>query len=76
LDGLGLHFIAPRWIPPRLSDLQKADRDDLSQHMLDMTQGLGPEQQKYLVTADESWITGTINVAECGHKTEMSCHQM
>jgi hypothetical protein len=44
------------WIPHRLSDAQKADRVKLSQHMLDMIQGLGPKQQKYLITGDESWI--------------------
>jgi histone-lysine N-methyltransferase SETMAR len=40
----------------RLSDAQKADRVELSQHMLDMIQGLGPKRQKYLITGDESWI--------------------
>jgi hypothetical protein len=39
LDDLGLRFFAPRWIPNRLSDVQKADRVELSQHMLDMMQG-------------------------------------
>jgi hypothetical protein len=39
-----------------LSDAQKADRVALSQHMLDMMQGLGPKQQKYLMTGDESWV--------------------
>jgi hypothetical protein len=55
-DDLGLRFFAPRRIPYRLSDAQKADRIELSQHMLDMMQGLGPKQQKYLITGDESWI--------------------
>jgi hypothetical protein len=36
--------------------MQKADRVELSQHMLDVMQGLGPKQQKYLITGDESWI--------------------
>jgi hypothetical protein len=44
LDDLGLHFFAPRWIPHRLSDAQKADRVEFSQHVLDMMQGLGPKQ--------------------------------
>jgi hypothetical protein len=44
------------WVPHCLSDAQKPDSVELSQHMLDMTQGLGPKQQKYLVTGDESWI--------------------
>jgi hypothetical protein len=39
LDDLGLHFFATRWIHHRLSDAQKADRVELSQHMLDMMQG-------------------------------------
>jgi hypothetical protein len=56
LDDLGLRFFAPRWIPYRLPDAQKADTAELSQHMLDMMQGLGPKQQKYLITRDESWI--------------------
>jgi hypothetical protein len=43
LDDLGLHFVAPRSILHRLSDAQKADRFELSQHMLDMMQGLGPK---------------------------------
>jgi hypothetical protein len=54
LDNLGLRFFAPRWMLHRLSDAQKADRIELSQHMLDMMQGLGPKQQKYLITGDES----------------------
>jgi hypothetical protein len=55
LDDIGLRFFAPRWIHHRLSDAQKVDRVEFSQHMLDMMQGLGPKQQKYLVTVDESW---------------------
>jgi hypothetical protein len=39
-----------------LSNAQKADGIELSQHMLDMMQGLGPKQQKYLITGDESWF--------------------
>jgi hypothetical protein len=54
LDDLGLPFFASRWMPHRLSDAQKADRVELSQHMLDMMQGLGPKQEKYLITGDES----------------------
>jgi hypothetical protein len=46
LDDLGLRFFAPRWIPHRLSDAHKADRVELSQHMLDMIQGFGPKRQK------------------------------
>jgi hypothetical protein len=38
LDDLRLRFFAPRWIPHRLSDAQKADRVELSQHLLDMMQ--------------------------------------
>jgi hypothetical protein len=56
LDDLRLRFFAPRWIHHRLPDAQKADRVELSQHMLDMMQGLGPKRQKYLMTGDESWI--------------------
>jgi hypothetical protein len=56
LDDLGLCSFSPRCIPHCLSDAQKADRVELSQHMLDMMQGLGPRQQKYLTTGDESWI--------------------
>jgi histone-lysine N-methyltransferase SETMAR len=39
-----------------LSDGQKADTVEFSQHMLDMMQKLGPRQQKDLITGDESWI--------------------
>jgi hypothetical protein len=39
-----------------LSDAQKADRVELPQYMLDMMNGLGPKQQKYLITGDESWV--------------------
>jgi hypothetical protein len=53
-DDLGLHFFAPRWIRHRLSDAQKVEMVELSQHMLDMMQGLSPKQQKYLITGDES----------------------
>jgi hypothetical protein len=56
LDDLGLRFLAPRWIPHRLSGAQKADMVEFSQYMLDMIQGLGPKQHKYLITVDESWI--------------------
>jgi hypothetical protein len=56
LDDIGLHFFAPTWIPHRMSDAQNADRVELSQHMLNMMQGLGPNQQKYFITGDESWI--------------------
>jgi hypothetical protein len=76
LDDRRLHFFAPRWTPHRSSDAQSSDRVELSQHMLDMMQGLGPKQQKYLITRTSPEVTGTINVAECGHKTKMSCPQM
>jgi hypothetical protein len=56
LDDLALRFFAPKWVPHRLSDTQKADRVELPQHMLDMMQGLGPKQPKYLITGDESLI--------------------
>jgi hypothetical protein len=56
LDDLGLRFFAPKWIPHRLSDVQKADEAELSQRMFDVMQGLGPERQKYLITGNESWI--------------------
>jgi hypothetical protein len=39
-----------------LSQAQKAGKVELSQHMLDMMQRLGPKQQKYLITADECCI--------------------
>jgi hypothetical protein len=45
LDDIGLRFFSPRWISHRLSDRQKADRVELSQHMLDMMQGLGPKEK-------------------------------
>jgi hypothetical protein len=76
LNDFGFRFFAPRWIRHRLSDAQKADRVELSRHMLDMMQRLSPKQQKYLITGNEFWIYGDINVAECGHKPEMSYHQM
>jgi hypothetical protein len=53
-DNFGLRFFAPRWIPYLLSDAQKADRVELSQHMLDMMQRLSTKQRKYLITGDES----------------------
>jgi histone-lysine N-methyltransferase SETMAR len=56
LGDLWLRFFAPGWIPHRLSNSQKADSVELSQHMLDMMQGLGPKRQKDLITGDESWI--------------------
>jgi hypothetical protein len=43
-------------MPHRLSDAQKAEGVELSQHMLDMVQGLGPKEQKYLITGNESWV--------------------
>jgi hypothetical protein len=43
-------------MPYRLSDVQKVHRVELSQHMLEMMQGLSSKQQKYLITGDESWI--------------------
>jgi DNA-binding IclR family transcriptional regulator len=39
LDDLGLRFFALRWMPRRLSDAQKADKFELSQHLLEMIQG-------------------------------------
>jgi hypothetical protein len=54
LDDLGLRFCAQRWIPHRLSDAQMVERVEISQHMVDMMHGLGPKQQKYLITGDES----------------------
>jgi histone-lysine N-methyltransferase SETMAR len=36
--------------------VQKDDRLEFSQHLLEMMQGLGPKQPKYLITGDESWI--------------------
>jgi hypothetical protein len=56
LDDLWLDFFISRWVLHRLSDGQMADRVGFSQHMLDMMQGLGRKQQKYLITVDESWI--------------------
>jgi hypothetical protein len=44
------------WIFHRLSNAQKADRVEFSQHMFDMMQGLGPKQQKYVITGDESCV--------------------
>jgi hypothetical protein len=56
LDDFGLHFFAPRWISHRWFDAQGGDRVELSQQWPDMMQGLGPKQQKYHITGDESWI--------------------
>jgi hypothetical protein len=67
LDDIGLRFFALSWIYHRLSDAQNADRVEVSQHMLDMMQGLGSKQQKYLITGTSPGFTGTIIVAECGH---------
>jgi hypothetical protein len=39
LDDPGLHFFATRWISHRMSDAQKADRLELSRHLLEMMQG-------------------------------------
>jgi hypothetical protein len=58
LDDTGLRFFAPTWIPHRLSNAQKADRVEFPHHMLGIMQELGPKQQKYLITEDESWIDG------------------
>jgi hypothetical protein len=48
LVDFGLRFFATRWIPDRLSDAQKADRVELSQHMLEMTQGLARNNRNSL----------------------------
>jgi hypothetical protein len=56
LDNLRLRFFARRSIPHRLSDTQKADRIELSQHMLNVIQGIAPKQPNYLITRDGSWI--------------------
>jgi hypothetical protein len=56
LDDLGLRFFVPRWVLHRFSDAQKADRVELSQHMLDVVQGLGPKRPKDLTTGGESCI--------------------
>jgi hypothetical protein len=55
-DDLGLRFVATAWIVHRSSIAQKADKVGRCQSMLDMMQGLGPKQQKCLITRDESWI--------------------
>jgi hypothetical protein len=56
LDDIGLRLFAPRRILHRFSREQNADRVELSQHGLDMTHGLGPKQQKYIITGDKSRI--------------------
>jgi histone-lysine N-methyltransferase SETMAR len=56
LANLGLKFYQARWIPHRLSEQQKSDRTALSQVLLEMINNLGPKQQNYLITGDESWI--------------------
>jgi hypothetical protein len=56
LDDLELRLFTANWMPHRLSDAHLADRVELSQHMLDMMQGLGPRQQRYFITGDESYI--------------------
>jgi hypothetical protein len=52
LHDIGLYFFAPRWVPYRLSDRQKADRVAISQDLIDMIISLGPKQSKYLITGD------------------------
>jgi hypothetical protein len=64
LDDLGLRFITQRWVPRRLSDARTADMVELSQHMLDVMQGLGPKRQKNLITGASPGFTRTIGVAE------------
>jgi hypothetical protein len=54
LADLGLKFYQARWIPHRLSEQQKADRITFSQDMLQTMKDLGPKQQKYLMTGDDS----------------------
>jgi hypothetical protein len=56
LEDLGLHFFALRWTPHRLSDQQKVERIDLSQHLLAMMQGLASKQQTHHMTRYQSWI--------------------
>jgi histone-lysine N-methyltransferase SETMAR len=56
MHEIGLHFFAPRWVPYRLSDAQKADRVTICKNLIDMMISLGPKQAKYLITGDESWI--------------------
>jgi hypothetical protein len=73
LDDLELRFFAPSWISHRSSDAQKADRVELSERMLDMMQALGRNNRYILSLRTSPGFTGTINTAECGHKTEMSC---
>jgi histone-lysine N-methyltransferase SETMAR len=53
---LGLRFFVSRWIPHRLSPSQKAQRVEMSRGMIELFESLGPEQRKYLITGDESWI--------------------
>jgi hypothetical protein len=54
--GLGLRFYKTGWIPHRPSEEQKVDRVTLAQDILQVMQDLGPKQQKYLITDDESWM--------------------
>jgi hypothetical protein len=56
LHDLGLHFFAPRWVPYRLSDEQKADRVAIGKNLIDMMISLGLKQLKYLITSNKSWI--------------------
>jgi hypothetical protein len=71
-----LRFFTPRRVLHRLSDEQKAEKAELSQHILDMMQGLGPKQQKDCITGKEFWIYWDNRVRECGRKTEMSFRKM
>jgi hypothetical protein len=43
LHEIGLHVIAPRWIPYHLSDEQKADRVVIYQNLIDMIILRGPK---------------------------------
>jgi hypothetical protein len=56
LHDLGLHFFAPRWTPYRLSDEEKANRVAICQNLIEMMISLGPNQSRYLISGDESWI--------------------
>jgi transposase len=62
LASLGLHFFAPRWIPNRLSDDQKADRVALSQEMLEILEPTSSNKWRYVITEDESWIYRDNNI--------------
>lgn len=50
------HFFAPTWIPHHLPEDQQTEKVELSQHMLEMIDGLAQSQLQYRIARDEAWI--------------------